>query len=302
MFGGFSMNKEELLKTAAGLSSFWDGKPSTRVRAKGESIILYGKRFSLHLMMQESVFNRVFSNELLKTQGFLARCLVVYPESMIGKRRYQDVNLADDPALKTYFQSLSDLLNKPFLLKNPNVPNELQPKKIEMEKKAKGIWIDFHNELDKRLLSSGDFHSIRRFASKAPEQVLRIAGILTVFYQNDFSFVSEGTIKQAIELVDFYLNEAARIEGLNQTNGYLELAQESLLWLENYQRKTNEQSIPISTLYQKGPLKVRNKNLALKVLFVLQDHGYGQIINNQEYKGKRHRIVWVPRLVDKMSC
>ena len=51
-FGGYAMNSDNILKTTAGLSSLWDGKPINRMRAGDGNMILYGRRFSLHLMIQ----------------------------------------------------------------------------------------------------------------------------------------------------------------------------------------------------------------------------------------------------------
>ncbi len=50
--GGHGMNPDNLLKTAAGMSGLWDGKPVDRVRGGDGATKLYGRRVSCHLMVQ----------------------------------------------------------------------------------------------------------------------------------------------------------------------------------------------------------------------------------------------------------
>lgn len=47
-FGGHAMNRDNQIKTIGGLSSLWDARPVNRSRAGDGSMVLYGKRVSLH--------------------------------------------------------------------------------------------------------------------------------------------------------------------------------------------------------------------------------------------------------------
>ncbi len=88
--GGHAMNTDNRLKTSAGLSGFWDGKSVTRTRAGEGNITLYGKRLSMHLMIQPVVLDEILSSDILTQQGLLTRCLLTCPESTLGKRKYQE--------------------------------------------------------------------------------------------------------------------------------------------------------------------------------------------------------------------
>lgn len=88
------MNPDNLLKTAAGLSGLWDGKPIDRVRGGDGSTKLYGRRVSLHLMVQPEVSQLMLSNPVLIGQGLLSRCLVTWPESTAGTRPYREEDLS----------------------------------------------------------------------------------------------------------------------------------------------------------------------------------------------------------------
>ncbi len=106
-FGGYAFKLENLLKTAAGLSRLWDGESITRTRAAdGESASRSGCRLSVHLLMQPVVAHEVLTNRVLLGQGFLARFLVAWPESLAGRRLYRDVNPTNDSRLIRYWQRI----------------------------------------------------------------------------------------------------------------------------------------------------------------------------------------------------
>jgi len=71
LIGGHGMNQDNQLKTAAGLSELWDGVRISRVRATDETTILYGRRLSMHVMVQPVVAHSVLSNAILLGQGIL---------------------------------------------------------------------------------------------------------------------------------------------------------------------------------------------------------------------------------------
>ena len=62
--GGHGMTDEAKLRTITGLSCAWDGEPIKRVRAK-ETVILYGRRVGMHLMVQPEVAATALGDELL---------------------------------------------------------------------------------------------------------------------------------------------------------------------------------------------------------------------------------------------
>ncbi|WP_146348522.1 DUF3987 domain-containing protein [Phaeobacter marinintestinus] len=53
--GGFGMSKDNRLKTISTLSSLWDGTPITRTRAGDGTKTLFGRRITMHLMVQPKV-------------------------------------------------------------------------------------------------------------------------------------------------------------------------------------------------------------------------------------------------------
>jgi hypothetical protein len=97
LIGGHGMNQDNQLKTIAGFSELWDGKEISRVRAGDGSVLMYGKRMSMHLMVQPPVASQLFDNSMMVGQGFLNRCLISYPASTAGNRSYKEKNIKNHP-------------------------------------------------------------------------------------------------------------------------------------------------------------------------------------------------------------
>jgi hypothetical protein len=273
MFGGYAMGKENMLKTACGLSSLWDGKPITRIRAGDENLLLYGKRFSSHLMIQETVLANVLKNDLLVGQGLLARCLIVAPASNAGDRSYNSVDVSHDTLIRGFYTHASGVLDQPRPLTNTDIENELAPRALELNPDAKKAWVLFHDEIDKALKPDGLFRGVRRTANKAAEQALRIAGVLTLIENFDAGGISLDAMERAITLIRFYLDEAMRIADLSCVNPDLELAQAVLEWMKRKAAETRKSTFSLQEIYQKaGPRGVRNKQTAQKIMGILEDH------------------------------
>lgn len=275
MFGGYAMGKENMLKTACGLSSLWDGKPITRIRGGDENLLLYGKRFSSHLMIQEVVLANVLKNDMLVGQGLVARCLIVAPVSNAGERCYNPVDVSQDALIREFYAHTSRLLEQPHPLANLDVENELLPRLLELSPAAKKIWVLFHDEIDRALKPDGSLRGVRRTANKAAEQALRIAGVLTLIENLEAISISLDAIERAIELTRFYLDEAIRIADMSCLDADLELAQAVLEWMKKKAaiEDGSHRTFSLQEIYQKaGPRGVRNKQMAQKIMGILEEH------------------------------
>ena len=270
--GGYGMDQQNVLKTAAGLSELWDGSPVTRTRSGEGSTVMYGRRLSLHLMIQPVVSNKIFDSKLLMDQGLVSRCLVAYPTSVIGTRRYNERSLSDTDAAKRYFARLSDILEAPLPIV-PNTRNELAPRRIGLAPDAKATWIKFHDHVEALVAGDRALHDVRGLGSKAAEHCLRIAAVLALVDDIAITLITQRHLEAAIELVEYYLSEALRLFGLSAVDTDLVLAQRTLQFLLD-ERQSNGPSIKLSRIYQYGPNGVRSKAPALHILNILHQHGW----------------------------
>jgi hypothetical protein len=284
--GGHAMNRDNQLKTVAGLSGLWDRGEADRVRAIDGVAKLYGKRLALHLLMQPVVAERVLADEVLTGQGFVARCLMAWPESTAGRRPYVAESLADDPAMAAYHARLRALLAEPLPLAE-GTRNELEPPALRMTPEAKALWIEAHDAIEVRQAPGGEYSTIRPWASKAAEQVLRVAGVFAVIEAR--REIGVDLIERACMLIDWHLGEALRLVGTAQVPRDIRDAEAVLSWLHERRLRL----VHSGQLVRLGPSCVRTADRLRVVMAVLERHGWATPIEGgAEVEGARRRCAW----------
>ena len=288
--GGHGMNQDNQLKTSAGLSKLWDGSPITRTRSGDGNLLLYGRRLSVHLMVQPEVSNLLFGNSLLTSQGLLSRCLVASPQSRIGHQPYKEMDVYQDPSLKQYFARISALLEAPLPLAK-GTRNELSPRQLLLSPEAKQTWIQFHDHIQTLVRSDQPLASIQGLAAKAAEHAARLAGILALVEDPQVGEIEGTLIEAGIELVQFYLDEALRLFNAAAINPDLLLAEKLLSWA-----RLRGGLIYLRAIYQYGPNAIRDKATARRILHLLENHGWVRSVpGGAEIDGAQRRDVWEVR-------
>jgi hypothetical protein len=288
-FGGHAMTWDNQLKTIAGLSSLWDGKEISRLRGGDGNMLLYGRRGSLHLMVQEIILEQLMSNKMIENQGFLSRCLVSFPESTAGKRPYVEEDISEDVAICAYYDRLKSLLDRPFPVDpHPSPQNELKPRRLGLTEAAKKEWINYHNSIDLDLGQGKRLDQIRRFANKAAEHVLRLAGVLAMIERPETDQIEVQNIHKGIALVEYYLTETMRIQGYLSINPDLILAQKLLHWCWDKDRE----AFPLQEIYQYGPTEIRQASKARYIMKILESHGWAKPISGMEIAGRPYKEGW----------
>ena len=265
--GGYAMSAEKRLGTLTTLSRLWDRGEFDRVRIGDGSGSYYGRRLTLHLMVQPAVASSLLADPLAREQGFLARCLVSFPQSTAGQRRYTETDIAQTPAYRAYTQRMTALLDQAWPL---YAENELDPPLIALTPSAKSTWVAIYNDIERGLGANGRLAPVRSLASKAPEHIARLAGTSAVF--DGDAQIDSSHIDRAAKLMQHYLAEALRLWGAGQVTAELKLAQEVLNWLRD--KMGPGRVIPMADIYRKGPPAIRSAGTARKVLHVLVQHGW----------------------------
>ena len=109
MTGGHGFGPDHRLKTAAALSTLWDGS-DRRLRAGDGITDLPGRRLALHLMVQPDAAAGFLSEPILRDQGLLSRLLIAAPETLAGSRLYHEPQDEIAAPLRRYFACIMDLL------------------------------------------------------------------------------------------------------------------------------------------------------------------------------------------------
>lgn len=256
---GHSMKSENVRGTLAKLNNLWDGSPIDRIRRgkdEGEIDMLYNKRVSSHLMIQPKLANELLGNEYAKSQGYLARCLICKPTSMIGRRKFLwDVDIKEE--MKYYASSIKALLNQktsdPVVLVPGNGVKEMVEK--------------FHDEIEPLQANGGGYSFISEFASKLPEHCIRLAAMLEAFNNPGATEISKEWMNNAIQIGRFYLENhcKATAESSKATESDIEALKQTL-----YKRDTWK----IRDVARFCVKRIRTKKALIPIIEKLHDEGF----------------------------
>ena len=288
VFGGHAMSREAAARTAAGLSKLWDGGTIDRVRSGDGASRLYGRRASLHLMGQPVIAESVFSDPLLSGQGFLARCLMSWPEPRAGTRLYRSESLRDDPGLALYHSTITSLLRVPLPIAD-GTRNELTPRTLTLSTEAAAQWRKLHDAVEINMRTGTRYAGAKPWASKTPEQCLRIAGVLTLVEDAAAHEINAETIERAAVLATWYLDEAARLVGVCETPAEVSDAEALLAWCH----ETGKTELYSKDAMNRGPNRLRTKKRFDAAMNELTRAGWAiPIDGGLEVDGAHRRRVW----------
>ncbi len=284
MIGGYGLNEENILKTVCGLSNLWDGKPITRVRKGDESLVLHGRRLAAHLLMQGVVFEKIQANRIFTEQGFLSRCLVARPCSLVGNREYQEENPFIDPAISKYFGVADALLDRPHS-KREGSRSELTPRRLILSSKAKSLWKELQKNTEVEMKPDGKYRSIVGLANKMPDMCLRIAGTLAFFEYPELCEIPIAILERALTLATWYLDEAVRIFEIGESDREMDSIQKKLDWMQE-QAKKGINEFPASLLCQRAP-RPRSAKAVKKAMKIMEDYGHVLVLQKNVWGLKR---------------
>lgn len=288
--GGHGMTEENKLRTAAGMSELWDGKPIKRVRALDGSSVMPGRRLSAHLMTQPSVAALLLGDDLLKDQGLLSRMLVTMPDSTIGTRfnAGHTVSPASDGHIKRYGATIISIFEMPLPFAQDKA-NGLLPRPLAFSPAAQNQYFKYADHIEANLKSGGIFEPIRGLANKLPEHAARLAAVLNFCDNPSIGEIDAEHFDAGVALANHYAGEALRLFSAARVSTDIALAQRLLTWI---QTSWMEPFISLPDIYQKGPNSIRDKAKAEKMVKILTDHGWLVSAGTGEVSGKQRRETW----------
>lgn len=288
VFGGHGMTKETVTRTAGTLCKLWDSGTLDRVRALDGATKLHGRRLAMHLLAQPVIAERALSDDVLSGQGFLARCLLAWPESTAGTRPYRPESLRDDAALGRMTHRLGNLHQEPLPLADGE-RQELEPRLLRLSADAKAAWVKLHDAVEARMKPGGQFATVKPWASKTPEQALRIAGVLALLESSTAQEIDVATIKRAAELALWHLNEAARLSGTAELSPAVRDAEALLSWCH----QTDRALLHSRDALRLGPSYIRERPMFTRAIDVLERAGWAKPIEGGAVlDGRLRRHVW----------
>ena len=287
--GGHSMSRENKLKTAAGISSMWDGEVTCRVRAGDGFLVLRGRRVSAHLMFQPEVARYVFADRELEDQGLLSRVLPCAPPTTSGTRFHRPESPETARSLSRYNERLTLCLTTPPPLLEMT-RNELQPRHLMMNEEAQRRWHDFADHIEAQIAPGGALEQIRGLANKLPEHAARLAAVLVLIEGIQANQLDAETMTAGMVLAEYYAKEGLRLIGASFRDPDLALAEKLRVWLLT---SWPENLISIPDIYQRSLNAISDKATATKLVTILEDHGWlKRVHGGAVVKGRPRREVW----------
>lgn len=268
MLGGHGMTAENRTKTLTAFSKFWDADPISRARAGDGVDTFRGRRIALHLMVQPAIAEGILGDRLANGQGFLARCLVVWPESTVGERFHKDPSPESLQAIDAFNAGIGVLLRDDPPLREGS-RNELQTELLTLQAAARQRLIKAHDGIERAMGLNGRLDGVRAFASKYCEHVCRIAAVICVY--EGLTAIPEAKIIDAARLASHYLSEARRLMGAAQLSPATREAETLRIWLID---RWDEPFISATDVVQRGPAAFRETAKAKRLLDVLVKHGW----------------------------
>ncbi len=114
ILGAHGMRPDSIMRNLSLVNILWDGGTLPIGRKTCESFTVQGARLTLGLQVQEATLRAFIrqSDGLARGTGFLARCLVAWPESTQGHRQFTEAP-SNWPALASFNRRIAALLEQP---------------------------------------------------------------------------------------------------------------------------------------------------------------------------------------------
>lgn len=250
------------------LNKIWDGDPVTRDRASSK----YDSRnlkIAIALGVQRAPFLAFMKKKdgIAVTSGFLARALLAIPIPLAGTRDVSRVSSNNDPLLPLFHRKIEQILAK---VKERVALNLTEMQSMTLSPQAAQEWERFAQNVEDASHPDGGLALVKDHASKMPDNVLRIAGLLA-YIQDESLTIDLQSMKTAIEYGDDYLKSAIDLhDGGFNSKDLRQKAQKLIDWIyqESYHRSLP--FIEIRRIIQRGPNSLRRSELVHRLIEYLE--------------------------------
>lgn len=270
LFGGYSMHAERSTYTLSILNKGWDGDPINLQRKISSSANVQTPRLTTNIMVQPQTLHNFLREQGNNARGigFLARFLLCEPISTQGTRFDKDT--PEPVQLKAFNKQIRKFLDQPLPFEN----GVLRPGTIILEGAARKAWGAIHDEFEAGLKPGGPYFGFNDLASKAAEQVARLAAIFACMQYGLGTHPDEHDVLNAAVIVQWHMNEAMRIFSRVEADAALTDAVDLSRWLIEQSKARGCLRLSRREIQRSGPSSVRSKEALQKALLELIEAGH----------------------------
>ena len=210
------------------LNRLWDANIYTAHRKTSENFVLQNRRLTLNLMIQPILMQQLLAqpNNIARQSGFLPRCLLAHPGSLMGTRFYQEPTNGLS-CFEAYNDRITECLSQSESLTRKGC---IKLPTLIMSQAAKNKWVQFFNQMEAGLSEKGQWVMIKDFASKAAENVSRLAALFHLF-EGKNGEISVEHLENAVEIIHWHMQETRRLLASESIKAPVNDAQKLLNWL-----------------------------------------------------------------------
>jgi hypothetical protein len=270
VLSGYGM-QNNTTKFVALLNRLWDGKDFISHRKTSRSFTIANRRLTISLMLQPLLLQQMITKDqgINRQSGFMARSLITYPPSSMGKRYYEEPP-ESLVAMQKFHDRIVECLDASLSLDQKGC-HEIPT--LPFSPQAKASWVSYFNEVEAGLSTTEKWASIKDFASKAAENTARLSAVFHLFEGKDGQ-INCDDIECAMQIIRWHLLETRRILSAPQVSGEFQDSIKLLNWII---AKSIKHTTP-QYLQQYSPLREKKRRDA--AIETLIEHHYMKKINN----------------------
>jgi putative DNA primase/helicase len=161
----------------------------------------------------------------------------------------------------------------------------LRPPVLDLSPEGKAAWVEVYNSIETALAFDGPFTEIKDVASKAADNIARLAALFYIFEHGLEGEIGAGQVDAAAKIIGWHLNESRRFFGSLQLSEADKDAADLEEWLVKYCRRFVVTSVPRSEV-QKGinPRRLREGKVLDAAIEKLQCVGRVRLIQDGKQK------------------
>lgn len=258
-----------------------DGSPQyVETKSSGRQFVSFVRLTSNIATQSKSAIEYFARNDAAaRDSGYLARQCIAWPTSTQGFRPIDGIESMSWNRMPAFNKRVKELLQQ-TLEKHQSPVTKLPI--LRFSPKAAFLWTNYANRVEADQQPGRAFCNVRDAASKAAENVARLAAVIHAFDEAGGE-ISLQTVETAIAMVDWYLKQFIRIFAPRVVPQVMLDAHTLDLWLRNnYSTKGFMTLYSKNWILQRGPL--RKKTLLDAALNLLADGGQVQVWIDQKHK------------------
>jgi putative DNA primase/helicase len=294
LFGGHAMGRDSASRTMSALNELWSGATLTVDRATSDSYAVRNARLTMGIQVQPSVLSSFMERERnMRGSGLLARFLFSAPTSTQGRRKFRDAP-ADWPALRPFNKRVSELLSI-----TPNIDGDdgLVLPLLDFTPEAKAVWVGWCDFIESQLGPTGELANVRDLASKAADNLARLAALFHVFEIGAMGLIGVEAVNAAAPIILWHLDQGRNYLGAFNLSPDVANAAALDRWLIETCQREGVDRLPRRKIQQFAPAPLRDKAALSTALEDLAENHRAREIRD----GRQKTIVVNPVLLSGVA-